>query len=60
SSLTRLENDDLPALALAAALGMTAFFVREHDLVEESRLRTVHWIGDNVDALRLPASAFGV
>jgi hypothetical protein len=32
----------------------------EHDLVEESRLRTVHWIGDNFAALKLPASAFCV
>jgi Ser/Thr protein kinase RdoA (MazF antagonist) len=60
SRLTRQENDDLPALALAAALGLIDFFAREHDLVEESWLRTVHWIGDNFDALRLPASAFGV
>jgi Ser/Thr protein kinase RdoA (MazF antagonist) len=58
SRLTRQENDDLPALALAAALGLIAYFVREHDLVEESWLRTVHRIGDNFDALKLPASAF--
>jgi aminoglycoside phosphotransferase (APT) family kinase protein len=32
---------------------------REFDLVEESWLRTAHWIGDNFDALRLPASASG-
>ncbi len=60
SRLTRQENDDLPALVLAAALGLIDFFVREHDLVEESWLRTVHWIGDHFDALRLPASAFRV
>lgn len=60
SRLTRQENDDLPALALAAAMGLIDFFVREHDLVEESWLRTIHWIGDPFDALRLPASAFGV
>jgi len=60
SRLTRQENDDLPALALAAALGLIDYFVREHDLVEESWLRTAYWIGDNFDALRLPASAFGV
>lgn len=52
SPLTRQENDDLPALALAAALGLIHFFIREHDLVEESWLRTVHWIGDNFDALK--------
>jgi Ser/Thr protein kinase RdoA (MazF antagonist) len=57
SPLTRQEIDDLPALALATALGLIDYFVREHDLVEESWLRTVHWIGDNFDALRLPASA---
>jgi Ser/Thr protein kinase RdoA (MazF antagonist) len=55
SRLTRQENDDLPALALAAALGLIAHFIREHDLIEDSWLRTVHWIGDNFDALRLPA-----
>ncbi len=59
SRLTRQENEDLPALALAAALGLIDHFVREHDLVEESWLRTAHWIGDNFDALRLPASACG-
>jgi Ser/Thr protein kinase RdoA (MazF antagonist) len=59
SSLTRQENDGLPALALAAALGLIVFFLTEHDLVEESWLRTVHWIDDNFDALRLPASAVG-
>lgn len=58
SRLTRKENDELPALALLTALGLIDFFIREHDLVEESWLRTVHWIGDNFDALRLPASAF--
>jgi Ser/Thr protein kinase RdoA (MazF antagonist) len=36
SALTRQENDDLPALALAAALGLIDHFAREHDLVEES------------------------
>jgi Ser/Thr protein kinase RdoA (MazF antagonist) len=60
SRLARQENDDLPALALAAALGLFDFFVKEHDLVEDSWLRTVCWIGDNFDAFRLPASAFGV
>jgi Ser/Thr protein kinase RdoA (MazF antagonist) len=59
SRLTRQENDDLPALALFAALGLIVYFVREHDLVEESWLRTVHRIGDNFDVFRLPASAFG-
>jgi Ser/Thr protein kinase RdoA (MazF antagonist) len=52
--LTRQENDDLPALALASALGMTAYFLTEHDLAEESWLRTAHWIGDHFDELRLP------
>jgi hypothetical protein len=60
SRLTRQENDDPPALALFAAVGPVNYFVRDHDLVEESRLRTDHWIGDNFDALRLPASAFSV
>jgi Ser/Thr protein kinase RdoA (MazF antagonist) len=60
SRLTRQENDDVPALALAAALGLVNHFIREHDLVEESWLRTAHWIGANFNALRLPASAFGV
>jgi len=41
-------------LALAAALGLISYFIREHDVVEESWLRTVSWIGDNFDALRLP------
>lgn len=59
SRLTRQENDDLPALALFAALGLIDYFVREHDLVEESWLRTAHWIGDNFDTLRLPVSVFG-
>jgi Ser/Thr protein kinase RdoA (MazF antagonist) len=54
SRLTRQENDDLPALALAAALGLIDFFLTEHDLVEESWLRTAHWIDDNFNALRLP------
>jgi Ser/Thr protein kinase RdoA (MazF antagonist) len=58
SRLAPQENDDLPALALAAALGLIDHFAREHDLVEESWLRTVRWIADNYDALRLPASAF--
>jgi Ser/Thr protein kinase RdoA (MazF antagonist) len=57
SRLTRRENDDLPALALVAALGLIHFFVTEHDLVEESWLRTVDWIDDNFDALRLPRDA---
>jgi Ser/Thr protein kinase RdoA (MazF antagonist) len=60
SPLTQQENDDLPALALAAALGLIDHFAREHDLLEESWLRTAHWIGDNFDALRLPAPAFDV
>jgi Ser/Thr protein kinase RdoA (MazF antagonist) len=59
SRLTRRENEDLPALALAAALGLIDFFLTEHDLVEESWLRTAHWIDDNFGALRLPASALG-
>jgi Ser/Thr protein kinase RdoA (MazF antagonist) len=59
SPLTRQENDDLPALAMAAALGLFDFFVQDHDLIEDSWLRTVCWIGDNFDAFRLPASAFG-
>ena len=52
SQLTRRENGDLPALALAAALGLIDYFIREHDLVEESWLRTACWIGDNFDVLR--------
>jgi len=52
SQLTRPQNDDLPALALAAALGLIDYFIREHDLVEESWLRTACWIGDNFDVLR--------
>ncbi|MGD0698436.1 MAG: phosphotransferase [Trebonia sp.] len=59
SPLTQQENDDLPALALAAALGLISYFLTEHDLVEESWLRTVHWIDDNFGALRLPASDLG-
>jgi Ser/Thr protein kinase RdoA (MazF antagonist) len=59
SRLTRQENDELPALALAAALGLVAYFIQEHDLIEDSWLRTIHWIGDNFDMLRLPAAAFG-
>ena len=59
SRLTREENDGLPALALAAALGLIDYFLREHDLVEESWLRTARWIDDNFDALRPPASASG-
>jgi Ser/Thr protein kinase RdoA (MazF antagonist) len=59
SRLTRRESDDLPALALFAALGLISFFVQEHDLVEESWLRTAHWISDNFGALRVPASASG-
>lgn len=43
--------------ALAAALALTGWSIREHDLVKESWLRTAHWIGDNFDALTLPASA---
>jgi Ser/Thr protein kinase RdoA (MazF antagonist) len=57
SLLTRQENDDLPALALASALGLADHFIREHDLIEESWVRTACWIGDNFDVLRLPASA---
>lgn len=59
SRFTRQENDDLPALALAAALGLINHFIREHDLIDESWLRTAHWIGDNFDSLRLPAAALG-
>jgi Ser/Thr protein kinase RdoA (MazF antagonist) len=55
--LTRQEREGLPALALLAALGLIVHFVRQHDLVEETWLRTACWIGDNFDALRLPASA---
>lgn len=50
--LTRQEHDGLPALALFAALGLIAYFLQEHDLVEESWLHTAGWIGDNVGALR--------
>ena len=57
SPLTRQENDDVAALALAAALGLIDYFIREHDLVEESWLRTAHWIGDNFDLLKAPAAA---
>lgn len=56
SCLTRQENDDLPALALAAALGLVDYFIREHDLVEETWVRTACWIGGNFDMLRLPVS----
>lgn len=52
-------NDDIPALALAAALGLLAYFIQEHDLVEESWLRAACWIGDNFGTLRLPAGATG-
>jgi Ser/Thr protein kinase RdoA (MazF antagonist) len=52
SRLTRQENDDLPGLALAAALGLIDYFISEHDLIEESWLRTACWIGDNFDVLR--------
>jgi Ser/Thr protein kinase RdoA (MazF antagonist) len=54
SPLTSQERDGLPALALAAALGLISYFITDHDLVEESWLRTAHWIGDNFDALRSP------
>jgi len=57
SRLTGQESDDLPALALAAALGLINYFLTEHDLAEESWLRAAHWIGDNFDALRFSASA---
>lgn len=57
SSLTPWENDDLPALALVTALGLFDYFVRAHELVEESWLRTARWIDDNFEALRLPAPA---
>lgn len=60
SRLTGQENDDLPALALVAVLGLVDFFLREHDLVEASWLRTADWIDDNFDVLRLPVSAVGV
>lgn len=60
SPLTRQENDDLPALALAAALGLNDYFIREFDVVEGSYLRSAHWVSDNFDALRLPAAAVGV
>jgi Ser/Thr protein kinase RdoA (MazF antagonist) len=59
SRLTRQENDGLPALALFAALGLAAYFIREHDVVEDSWLRTIHRIVDDFDVLRLPASAAG-
>jgi hypothetical protein len=58
--LTRQENDDLPALALVAVLGLIDYFLQEHDLVEESWLRTAAWIDHNFDALRLPESALHV
>ena len=38
-------------------LGLADHFIREHDLIEESWVRTACWIGDNFDVLRLPASA---
>jgi Ser/Thr protein kinase RdoA (MazF antagonist) len=60
SHLTRQENDGLPALALFAALGLISYFVQEHDLVEDSWLRTAQWISDNFDALKLPVSALSV
>ena len=59
SRLTEQEKDDLPALALAAALGLINHFLTAHDLVEESWLRTVHWIDDNFDALRLAVGYWG-
>jgi Ser/Thr protein kinase RdoA (MazF antagonist) len=52
--LTRQENNDLPALALAATLGLLNHFIQEHDVVEDSWLRTAHWIDGNFDALKLP------
>jgi Ser/Thr protein kinase RdoA (MazF antagonist) len=59
SPLTRQENDDLPALALAAALGMIAYFLTEHDLAEESWLHTACWIGDHFDDFRLESPRAG-
>lgn len=59
SRLTRRERDGLPALALTAALGLIDYFLREHDLVEESWLRTVQWIDDNFAALSFSAPASG-
>jgi Ser/Thr protein kinase RdoA (MazF antagonist) len=40
SPLARQEDDDLPALALAAALGLIDYFIREFDVVEGSYLRS--------------------
>jgi Ser/Thr protein kinase RdoA (MazF antagonist) len=57
SPLTGQESNDLPALALAAALGLINHFLTERDLAEESWRGAAHWIGDNFDALRFPASA---
>jgi len=51
----RVHGDVHPALALVAALGLINYFVREHDQVDESWLRTAHWIGDRFDEVRLPA-----
>jgi Ser/Thr protein kinase RdoA (MazF antagonist) len=55
SPLTQPEIDGLPALALVATLGLISFFLSEHDLAEESWLRTAHWIDGHFDALRFRA-----
>ena len=56
SPLTPQENEGVPALALTAALGLVDYFLRDHDLVEDSWLRTAHWIGDNFDLLKASAT----
>lgn len=59
SRLSAQELDDVPALALFAALGLVDHFLREHDLVEESWLRTTEWIASHFDVLRLPDADLG-
>jgi Ser/Thr protein kinase RdoA (MazF antagonist) len=49
--LSRPETDDLPALALVTTLGLIDYFIREHDLVEDSWLRTAGWIDDHFTEL---------
>lgn len=52
TTLTPSEVDGIPAMSLAVTLLMADFFLKEHDVVEDSWIRAAHWITEHPDPLR--------
>jgi Ser/Thr protein kinase RdoA (MazF antagonist) len=52
SALTLRETDALPAMGLAVALILLDYFLTSQGIVEESWVRTAHWITEHPDTLR--------